>query len=139
MNGAWASGGRSHYWTDGSRCWTDGSRCWTCHEGINTFTRSLLTCSPHGNTLTLDNVAGAPAIGVSYEAYDIGFPIAAGDVISFEYKGACGGGAPRVFVMGGLWNSWDAYQDCAHRSRAAGIASAIPSRAHPVTSATSGS
>jgi hypothetical protein len=65
--------------------------------------------SVKGDTVTLDNVAGAPAVGVSYETYDVQIPVQAGDTVSFEYKGPCGGGAPRVFIMGGAFNTFDFY------------------------------
>lgn len=45
--------------------------------------------------------------GVSYENQDLDIAVANGDAISFEYKGDCGGGAPRVFIQGGAFNTFD--------------------------------
>ena len=47
------------------------------------------------------------AAGTSYEA-TLDVVVENGDEISFEYKGDCGGGAPRVFIQGGAYNTWDA-------------------------------
>jgi hypothetical protein len=56
--------------------------------------------------VTLDSTG--QAAGTSYEHADLDIAVANGDVISFEYRGACGGGAPRVFIQGGAYNTWDA-------------------------------
>ena len=60
--------------------------------------------SPDG-VITLDS-RGQPA-GTSLENPNLGIQVENGDVISFEYKGDCGGGAPRVFIQGGAYNTFD--------------------------------
>jgi hypothetical protein len=54
--------------------------------------------------VTLD--ARGQATGTSYET-NLAIPVANGDIISFEYMGPCGGGAPRVFIQGGAYNTFD--------------------------------
>jgi hypothetical protein len=56
--------------------------------------------------ITLDST-GQPA-GTSYENASLDVAVANGDTISFEYRGDCGGGAPRIFIQGGAFNTWDA-------------------------------
>ena len=56
--------------------------------------------------VTLDST-GQPA-GTSYENLTLDVPVENGDEITFEYRGDCGGGAPRVFIQGGDYNTWDA-------------------------------
>ncbi len=56
--------------------------------------------------VTLDSTG--QAAGTSYEHPDLDISVENGDEISFEYRGACGGGAPRVFIQGGAYNTWDA-------------------------------
>lgn len=56
--------------------------------------------------VTLDSTG--QAAGTSYENSNLDVAVANGDVIAFEYRGACGGGAPRVFIQGGAYNTWDA-------------------------------
>lgn len=54
--------------------------------------------------VTLDNTTvGA----TSYENENLAVAVANGDVISFEYRGECGGGVPRVFIQGGAYNTFD--------------------------------
>lgn len=48
------------------------------------------------------------ADGTSYESPMIEAVVANGDKVSFEYQGDCGGGAPRVFIQGGVYNTADA-------------------------------
>ena len=55
--------------------------------------------------IRLDN-NGQPD-GTSLENPNLGIQVQNGDVISFEYKGDCGGGAPRVFIQGGAYNTFD--------------------------------
>jgi len=57
------------------------------------------------DVVTLDSTG--QAAGTSYETTNLDVPVANGDVITFEYRGACGGGAPRVFIQGGAYNTWD--------------------------------
>jgi hypothetical protein len=45
--------------------------------------------------------------GVSYENQDLDVQVANGQQISFEYLGDCSGGAPRVFIQGGAYNTFD--------------------------------
>lgn len=57
--------------------------------------------------VTLVNTGGA---GTSYENAALDVPVANGDLISFEYSSqdvVCGGGAPRVFIQGGAYNTFD--------------------------------
>lgn len=56
--------------------------------------------------VTLDSTG--QALGTSYENPNLDVAVANGDEISFEYRGDCGGGAPRVFIQGGAYNTWDA-------------------------------
>jgi hypothetical protein len=58
-----------------------------------------------GGVVTLDS-NGQPA-GTSYENPNLAVQVDNGDTISFEYMGPCGGGAPRVFIQGGAYNTWD--------------------------------
>ena len=58
-----------------------------------------------GGVVTLDS-RGQPA-GTSYENQNLNVAVENGDTISFEYMGPCGGGAPRVFIQGGAYNTWD--------------------------------
>ena len=55
--------------------------------------------------VTLDS-RGQPA-GTSYEHPNLQVQVESGDTISFEYMGPCGGGAPRVFIRGGQYNTFD--------------------------------
>ncbi|MGX7951341.1 hypothetical protein ACWPM1_02135 [Tsuneonella sp. HG249] len=58
-----------------------------------------------GGVVTLD--ARGQAAGTSHEIPNLNLAVENGDVISFEYKGPCGGGAPRVFIQGGAYNTFD--------------------------------
>ena len=58
-----------------------------------------------GGVVTLDS-RGQPA-GTSYEHPNLAVAVENGDTISFEYMGPCGGGAPRVFIQGGAYNTFD--------------------------------
>lgn len=58
-----------------------------------------------GGIVTLD--ARGQAAGTSYEIANLDLAVENGDVISFEYMGPCGGGAPRVFIQGGAYNTFD--------------------------------
>ena len=62
-----------------------------------------VTVSEDGVVTLTDN----ETTGVSYENEDVDVLIEDGDTISFEYSGPCGGGAPRVFVQGGAYNTFD--------------------------------
>lgn len=59
----------------------------------------------NGGVVTLD-ARGQPT-GTSYENPNLAVAVANGDTISFEYMGPCGGGAPRVFIQGGAYNTFD--------------------------------
>jgi hypothetical protein len=61
--------------------------------------------SVNGGVVTLD--ARGQAAGTSYENPNLNVAVANGDTISFEYMGPCGGGAPRVFIQGGAYNTFD--------------------------------
>lgn len=58
-----------------------------------------------GGVVTLDS-RGQPA-GTSYENPNLNVAVENGDTISFDYMGPCGGGAPRVFIQGGAFNTFD--------------------------------
>jgi hypothetical protein len=59
----------------------------------------------NGGVVTLDS-RGQPA-GTSFENPNLNVAVQNGDTISFEYMGPCGGGAPRVFIQGGAFNTFD--------------------------------
>ena len=59
----------------------------------------------NGGVVTLDS-RGQPA-GTSYENPNLNVAVENGDTISFQYMGPCGGGAPRVFIQGGAYNTFD--------------------------------
>lgn len=59
----------------------------------------------NGGVVTLDS-RGQPT-GTSYENPNLNVAVENGDTISFEYMGPCGGGAPRVFIQGGAFNTFD--------------------------------
>ena len=59
-----------------------------------------------GGVITLDSRGQAD--GTSYENQNLDVAVRNGDKITFEYKGPCGGGAPRVFIQGGAYNTFDA-------------------------------
>jgi len=58
-----------------------------------------------GGVVTLNS--GVDSNGTSLENQNVAVQVSNGDVISFEYKGPCGGGAPRVFIQGGAYNTFD--------------------------------
>ena len=58
-----------------------------------------------GGVVTLDS--RGQAAGTSYENPNLNVAVENGDTISFEYMGPCGGGAPRVFIQGGAFNTFD--------------------------------
>jgi hypothetical protein len=58
-----------------------------------------------GGVVTLDS-NGQP-LGTSYENANLSVAVENGDTISFDYMGPCSGGAPRVFIQGGAYNTWD--------------------------------
>lgn len=59
----------------------------------------------NGGVVTLDS--RGQSAGTSYENQNLNVAVANGDTISFEYMGPCGGGAPRVFIQGGAFNTFD--------------------------------
>lgn len=63
-----------------------------------------------GTTVTDDGtvVLDASAAPTSYENQDLQVAVKNGDMITFEYEGTCSAGAPRVFIQGGAYNTWDA-------------------------------
>lgn len=66
--------------------------------------------SVSNGVITMDTTdAGVTPAGTSLENADLGRTLAAGDVISFEYKldgASCGGGQPRIFVeIGGVYTN----------------------------------
>ena len=68
------------------------------------------TANP-GTTVTDEGVvldASGTTAGTSYEHTDLAVAVANGDTISFDYQGLCTAGAPRVFIQGGAYNTWDA-------------------------------
>jgi hypothetical protein len=60
-----------------------------------------------GNGVVSLNSTGQ-ADGTSYESPFIDVAVQNGNTVSFEYQGECGGGAPRVFIQGGAYNTFDA-------------------------------
>ena len=60
----------------------------------------------NGGVVKLDS--NGQADGTSYENPNLNVAVENGDKITFEYKGPCGGGAPRVFIQGGAYNTFDA-------------------------------
>jgi hypothetical protein len=58
-----------------------------------------------GGVVTLNS--GFDGDGTSFENPNLNIAVKNGDTISFEYKGPCGGGAPRVFIQGGAFNTFD--------------------------------
>lgn len=58
-----------------------------------------------GGVVTLDSRGQAG--GTSYEHPNLNVAVQNGDTISFDYMGPCGGGAPRVFIQGGAFNTFD--------------------------------
>jgi hypothetical protein len=68
------------------------------------------TAPNDGVTVSDDGVVtlvDSDTTGVSYENQDLDVVVANGDRISFEYLGDCSGGAPRVFIQGGAYNTFD--------------------------------
>lgn len=63
-----------------------------------------------GTTVTDDGtvVLDATAAATSYENQNLQVAVKNGDTITFEYSGTCTAGAPRVFIQGGAYNTWDA-------------------------------
>lgn len=71
--------------------------------------------SASGGVVTLVNAEGDPD-GTSWENTHVGVPIANNDTITFEWRSPegevnCGGGAPRVFVRGGAYNTFNGNPD----------------------------
>ena len=64
------------------------------------------TATYDGNVVTLTDPTTA-GDGVQL-AGNVNVPIANGDIVTFEYLGPCLAGAPRVYVQGGAYNTWDA-------------------------------
>jgi hypothetical protein len=73
------------------------SASWTANPGS----------SYSDGVVTLTNSGGA---GTSYENPNLDVPVVNGDKLTFEYSSTdvtCGGGTPRVFIQGGLFNTFD--------------------------------
>lgn len=69
---------------------------WAPTDSGTTFADGIVTLDSRGQ-----------ADGTSYENQDLGVAVENGDRITFEYRGPCGGGAPRVFIQGGAYNTFD--------------------------------
>lgn len=69
------------------------------------FTPTDSGTTVNGGIITLDSRGQAD--GTSLENPNVTIAVKNGDTISFEYKGPCGGGAPRVFIQGGAFNTFD--------------------------------
>lgn len=69
------------------------------------FTPTDSGTTVNGGVITLDSRGQAD--GTSLENPNLAIAVKNGDTISFEYKGPCGGGAPRVFIQGGAFNTFD--------------------------------
>ena len=68
---------------------------WVANPGAS-YQNGVLTLNSTGTTA-----------GTSYENQNLNVAVSNGQTISFEYKGPCGGGAPRVFIQGGAFNTFD--------------------------------
>ena len=69
---------------------------WAPTDSGTTYSNGVVTLNSHGQ-----------ADGTSYENAALDVQVANGDKITFEYRGPCGGGAPRVFIQGGAYNTFD--------------------------------
>lgn len=69
---------------------------WAPTDSGTTFEDGVVTLDSHGQ-----------ADGTSYENQALDVAVENGDTITFEYRGPCGGGAPRVFIQGGAYNTFD--------------------------------
>jgi len=69
---------------------------WVPTDSGTTYSNGVVTLDSRGQ-----------ADGTSYENAALNVPVANGDKITFEYRGPCGGGAPRVFIQGGSYNTFD--------------------------------
>jgi hypothetical protein len=70
---------------------------WTANEGTTVTDEGYVSLDASGTTS-----------GTSYENQNLDVAVANGDTITFEYQGTCTAGAPRVFLQGGAYNTWDA-------------------------------
>lgn len=68
---------------------------WTANPGTS-YSNGVVTLDSEGQQF-----------GTSYENQNLDVEVDNGDTISFEYRGECGGGAPRVFIQGGDYNTFD--------------------------------
>ena len=59
----------------------------------------------NGGVIVLDSRGQSD--GTSLENQNVDIAVRNGNTISFEYEGPCGGGAPRVFIQGGAYNTFD--------------------------------
>jgi hypothetical protein len=69
------------------------------------FTPTDSGTTVNGGVITLDSRGQSD--GTSLENQNVNIAVKNGDTISFEYKGPCGGGAPRIFIQGGAFNTFD--------------------------------
>ena len=69
---------------------------WTANPGT--------TVADNG-VVRLDST-GTP-FGTSLENSNLSVPVHNGDTISFQYSGTCYAGGPRVFIQGGVFNTYD--------------------------------
>ena len=69
---------------------------WTANPG-SSYSNGVVTLDSTGQEF-----------GTSYENPTLDVAVKNGDTISFEYPGECGGGAPRVFIQGGTYNTANA-------------------------------
>ncbi len=69
---------------------------WAPTDSGTTYSNGVVTLNSHGQV-----------DGTSYENLALDVAVANGDKITFEYRGPCGGGAPRVFIQGGAYNTFD--------------------------------
>ena len=69
---------------------------WAPSDSGTTYDEGVVTLDSRGQ-----------ADGTSYEHPDLGIAVENGDKITFEYRGPCGGGAPRVFIQVGAYNTFD--------------------------------
>lgn len=67
---------------------------WTANPG---------TTVDENGVVTLDSANGP----TSLEHQNLQVMVVDGDTIAFEYQGTCAAGAPRLFIQGGAFNTWD--------------------------------
>jgi hypothetical protein len=96
MRAAAAAAAASALIFTGSAYAADPADGWVAHPGATVGDDGVVALDSTGTTA-----------GTSFENATLDLAVTAGDTISFEYKGVCSGGAPRAFIQGGAYNTWD--------------------------------